>query len=309
MLLPLLPDIPLFIMHTLLLFINSHTAQIFLFNFVPVSWASSKDAIAISGVNVDYSAVFLYNESPSFETKGEMTGMAEILDVLRTEHKYPLTAFEAEVLRMRLSAILTPDPHSKGRDGYLVRSLYFDSFDNKDFFEKQAGIEYRKKIRLRSYGDGGILKLETKQKQGSLQRKLSLSVSRQEAEAMIAGDYAFLLRRADPLAHQLYAEMAAHVYLPRCVVDYHRFAFIAPANDTRITFDSCLSGSESDFDIFSDSLQLFPVPPLGGVTLEVKYNRFLLSYVKDALSLDGHPERASSKYCAVRTYSLGGLSL
>jgi hypothetical protein len=89
-------------------------------------------------------------------------------------------------------------------------------------------------------------------------------------------------------------------------VDYHRYAFIVPVNDTRITFDSCLAGSESNFNIFDESLQLFPVPPLGGVTLEVKYNHFLLSYVKDALSLDGHLECASSKYCAVRTYSLGG---
>lgn len=232
--------------------------------------------------------------------------MAEVLEVLRTEHKYPLTAFEAETLRLRLSSILMPDPNSHGGDGYLVRSLYFDSFDNKDFFEKQAGIEYRKKIRLRTYGDGGIIKLETKQKQGSMQRKLSLTVSRTEAEALISSDYAFLLHHPDPLAEKLYAEMAVNLYAPRCVVDYHRFAFVVPVNDTRITFDSRLSGSESNFNIFDDSLQLYPVPPLGGVTLEVKYNHFLLSYVKEALSLDGHPECASSKYCAVRTYSLGG---
>ena len=237
------------------------------------------------------------------------TAMAEVLDVLRTEHKYPLSAFQAESLRLRLSAILTPDPHSRGRDGYLVRSLYFDSFSNKDFFEKQAGIEFRKKIRLRCYGDGGIVKLETKQKQGSLQRKLSLSISRTEAEALINADYAFLLDRADPLAKKFYAEMASNLYFPRCVVDYKRFAFVVPANDIRITFDSCLSGSESNFNIFDKNLQLFPVPPLGGTTLEVKYNGFLLSYVKDALSLDGQPECASSKYCAVRTYSLGGLTI
>ena len=220
--------------------------------------------------------------------------MADVLDVLRTERKYPLSAYQAEVLRLRLSSILTPDAHSRGRDGYLVRSLYFDSFTNNDFFEKQAGIEYRKKIRLRCYGDGG------------LQRKLSLSITRSEAEALINADYGFLLERADPLAKKFYAEMASKLYMPRCVVDYKRFAFVVPANDIRITFDSCLSGSESNFNIFDRELQLFPVPPIGGTTLEVKYNGFLLSYVKDALSLDGQPECASSKYCAVRKYSLGG---
>ena len=232
--------------------------------------------------------------------------MAEVLDVLRTERKYPLSAYQAEVLRLRLSCILTPDSYSRGRDGYLTRSLYFDSFTNKDFFEKQAGIEYRKKIRLRCYGDGGVVKLETKQKQGNLQRKLSLSISRAEADALINADYGFLLKRPDTLAKRFYAEMASNLYLPRCVVDYKRFAFVVPANDIRITFDNCLSGSESNFNIFDRELQLYPIPPLGGTTLEVKYNGFLLSYVKDALSLDGQAECASSKYCAVRKYSLGG---
>ncbi len=259
---------------------------------------------------VDYFKAMLYNNIViHFTAERSAVEMPEVLDVLRTERKYPLSAYQAEVMRLKLASVLTPDPYSRGRDGYLVRSLYFDSFDNEAFFEKQSGIEARKKIRLRCYGDGGIVKLEVKQKQGSLQRKLSLSVTRSEAEALINTDYDFLLTRADPLAKRFYAEMASKFYVPRCIVDYKRFAFVVPANDIRITFDSCLSGSESNFNIFDRDLQLFPVPPLGGTTLEVKYNGFLLSYVKNALSLDGQPECASSKYCAVRTYSLGGLSL
>lgn len=233
--------------------------------------------------------------------------MSEILDVLRTEHKYPITAYEAERLRLRLEAIIPADEHSINGQGYCVRSLYFDSFDNTDFFEKQAGIEYRKKIRLRIYGSSDkIIKLETKEKQGSLQRKLSIPISRAEADALINTDYDFLLRREESLAKEFYGLMKSQTYLPRCVVQYDRYAFTGPVNDTRITFDSKLCGSESNFNIFDPSLPLFYVPPLNYTTLEVKYARFLLSYIKDALDIGQLTENASSKYCAVRTYSLGG---
>ena len=233
--------------------------------------------------------------------------MSEILDVLRTERKYPISAYEAERLRLHLEPIIPADEHSINGEGYCVRSLYFDSFDNTDFFEKQAGIEYRKKIRLRIYGSSDkIIKLETKQKQGSLQRKLSIPVSREEAEALIDGNYDFLLSRGETLAREFYGLMRSQTYMPRCVVQYDRYAFTAPANDIRITFDSNLRGSESDFDIFNPALPLFPVPPLNTTTLEVKYSGFLLSYVKDALNIGQLTENASSKYCAVRTYSLGG---
>jgi len=45
------------------------------------------------------------------------------------------------------------------------------------------------------------------------------------------------------------------------------------------------------------------------VTLEVKYNHFLLSYIKEVLSPYITAETASSKYCASRRYSLGGITL
>ena len=35
--------------------------------------------------------------------------------------------------------------------GYFIRSLYFDTINNKAFYEKMEGIEERKKYRLRIY--------------------------------------------------------------------------------------------------------------------------------------------------------------
>ena len=51
--------------------------------------------------------------------------------------------------------------------GYPIRSLYFDTPEDRDFHEKEDGIELRRKLRLRCYApDAAFALLEMKQKQG-----------------------------------------------------------------------------------------------------------------------------------------------
>ena len=38
---------------------------------------------------------------------------------------------------------------STGRDGYTIRSLYFDTLHDADYFEKLDGVQLRRKLRLR----------------------------------------------------------------------------------------------------------------------------------------------------------------
>lgn len=230
----------------------------------------------------------------------------QYLEVLRREQKYPVSTYEAELLKMRLSAILPLDPYCIDGKGYPVRSLYFDSMENIDFWEKQDGLEARKKIRLRTYKNGETVKLEWKQKQGNQQRKRSLLITKEDARRLINMDYACLKNYEGELASQFYSLMTTRQYRPVCTVEYDRTAFAVPVNDTRITLDSKLSWSESNFDIFDPDLILNPVIPLNRTTLEVKYNHFLLSYIKKAISLQELTEVSSSKYFAARQYALGG---
>ena len=70
--------------------------------------------------------------------------------VLRSENKYLLNT---ETYWQRLhyvKQIFHADSHNQ-EEGYLVRSLYFDTLDDRDFCEKEAGVEIRRKIRLRVY--------------------------------------------------------------------------------------------------------------------------------------------------------------
>lgn len=204
-------------------------------------------------------------------------------DVYRKELKYRLSMSSAAKAKICLTGLLPEDTHN-GRDGYTVRSLYFDTLWNRDFLDKEDGLEDRKKVRLRIYSArDSTASVELKEKQGAWQRKRSVPIPRETALEMAAGDYSSLSQMQAPLAQQLYRLMVEESYRPKCIVQYRRYAFVIPTNDIRITFDSDLVSTEGFLDLFGSDAFLSPVGYPDDVTLEVKYNRFLFSYIKDLL--------------------------
>lgn len=225
-------------------------------------------------------------------------------EVLRQEKKYLISIDQYYRLSSYISEIMHEDSHNNG-DGYKIRSLYFDTIYNRDFFDKENGVELRRKFRLRNYGaDSQFAMLEMKQKQGELQKKRSLRVTKDDAYRIIQKDYSVLLKYNDPFAEECYALMNMYGYMPKTVVDYKRKAFIANENSTRITFDYDIRATESTFDIFSSELVQYPVMNNHLAVLEVKYNGFLLSYLKDLLESRVGRENAVSKYCMARQVSM-----
>ena len=69
----------------------------------------------------------------------------EVLKTFRHEFKYVISYDESLRLREKLDQVLRYDRSSRG---YMVRSLYFDSVDDEDYYDKQGGEIKRKKIRL-----------------------------------------------------------------------------------------------------------------------------------------------------------------
>ncbi len=99
--------------------------------------------------------------------------------------------------------------------------------------------------------------------------------------------------------------MHRRCYRPKTVVEYRRQAYVARENHIRITLDSQIIATESSYDLFSDSLSMYPVMDPFRMVLEVKYNGFLLSYIKNLLDLVERSELSVSKYCLARSVSLG----
>lgn len=226
-------------------------------------------------------------------------------EVLRQEKKYAINIAEGAALRGRLERVMHGDSHN-GSQGYFIRSLYFDTPDDQDFTDKVDGLELRRKIRLRFYSpDADFAMLEMKQKQGPYQRKRSLRLAREDARLLCCGDYRSLQTYRDPFAAECYGLMHCRCYRPKAIVVYRRQAYIARENHIRITLDSRVSATESCFDLFAPSLPVSSVMDPFGMVLEVKYNGFLLSYIKDLLDQVEKSEVSVSKYCLARRLSLG----
>ena len=225
-------------------------------------------------------------------------------EVYRQEKKYLMTLVDMARLSARLEPVMLQDAHN-GALGYSIRSLYFDTLNEGDYQDKLDGLELRRKLRLRIYDPAAdFAMLEMKQKQGSYQKKRSLRISRQDAVALASGAYHCLLRYPDPFAAECYGLMHLRCYRPKTIVEYRRRAYIARENKIRVTFDHEIRATEASFELFSPRLNLYPVLDPFQVVLEVKYNGFLLSYLKNLVSGANRSELSVSKYCLARSAGL-----
>lgn len=220
--------------------------------------------------------------------------------VLREEKKFLLSVDEFIALSHQVGQVMLSDPHN-GTHGYIIRSLYFDTVYDGDYFEKLDGIELRRKIRLRVYDPkSDFAMLEMKQKQGPNQMKRSLRVSREDAVELTKGNYSPLLKYSEPFAAECCGIMHCRCYRPKTIVEYNRKAFIAKENKIRITFDNNIVSTESSFDLFNPKLNMNPVLDKYDVVLEVKFNGFLLGYIRELINPANRSELSVSKYVLAR---------
>ena len=216
------------------------------------------------------------------------------LGLQRQEHKYLLPLAKALTLKATLSRALAEDSHNVD-GGYLVRSLYFDTPDNRDLHETLDGLYHRRKIRLRTYSpDAQTVNLELKRKEGSRQEKITIPVSRQDALTFCGGCFSSLLD-GGPAAKSIYP-IVSQGYHPVSVVDYRRTAFVWPARSTRITLDECVQSCDSHLDLFCPKLPLVPALPAGYTVLEVKYDGTLETFIKQLLTGYCNERLSVSKY-------------
>lgn len=217
-------------------------------------------------------------------------------EVYRQEKKFILLLDEYYKFRNLFSQIVTADPHNE-KEGYNVRSLYFDSLYDRDYEEKMDGEELRRKIRIRIYNPNDqFALLEMKQKQGIYQKKRSLRITRKDAILLSKGIYTPLIDYEEEFAMECYGMMQMYAYRPKSLIEYNREAYIIPANNTRITFDRNIRANESCYDLFSDQMNFYPVYDPFYIVLEVKYLDYLLSYVKDMIAACDKIENSTSKY-------------
>ena len=218
----------------------------------------------------------------------------EVLKTFRHEYKYIIPYEDMLYIRSKLDNVLTLD---RG-NSYIVRSLYFDDFNDTDYYDKQGGEINRKKIRLRIYDvEDDYAKLEIKRKYDIHQLKESLVISKNIAKEIINGNYESLLEIDNDLAKKIYTYLRDG-YRPKVIIEYDRVAYITNTT-TRITFDLNVRKS-NDFDNFYEKkINDFELTNKADVILEVKFDRFLEPYISKIL------DKVTSRYQSVSKYVMG----
>ncbi|MCI9193678.1 polyphosphate polymerase domain-containing protein [Acutalibacter muris] len=219
----------------------------------------------------------------------------------RHEGKHEISPGDVLALRARLSAVMAIDPHA--RDGrYTVSSLYFDTPDGRALREKINGVSRREKFRLRYYNsDTSLVLLEKKMKIDGLCSKLQTAVPREEAMALVRGEYQAFSRDGPPLLQELYGKMATQGLRPRTVVRYTREPFIYTPGNVRVTLDYNIRAGTDCGEFLDPDGCTIPLPNNAAV-LEVKWDSFLPSVIRDLVQIPGVRTGAFSKYAACRVY-------
>ena len=222
----------------------------------------------------------------------------------RYELKYYLHEIQSDSALHQLSKLMEMDTNCKNQQGYRVRSLYFDSIDDECLYQKQSGYLLRKKIRLRTYGEGSndIVKFEIKRKHGQIIKKDAVTISKEEAKEICLGNYALLLDKNDPVLNEIYTTFVTKLYKPKVIVEYKRVAFVSPVSNIRVTFDQDLRSNINHLDLFSGVKDMMPVIIEGKQILEIKYDDFFPGYLKNVLSAVSSERMAISKYTLARRF-------
>lgn len=214
----------------------------------------------------------------------------------RHELKYRINTTQKEIMIQRLDCFLARDKHAKN-GSYTIRSLYFDDRWNSAYEEKLMGIATRKKYRIRCYDfSDKVIKLECKNKQGSYIYKEAASLTREEVEQILLGEYAFLREHKESLCQVFYQECMTNEMRPRVIVDYERVPFALDEGDVRITFDSRIREAALIGDLFDKELPAWEVMEPQELIMEVKYTEFLPDFIRDILINQEAEYIAASKY-------------
>ncbi|MCQ4205748.1 polyphosphate polymerase domain-containing protein [Streptomyces longispororuber] len=207
----------------------------------------------------------------------------------RFELKYLVPVDQAAGIRDELAARMDTDPHSPV-GGYGVWSLYYDSPELRFYWEKIEGLKFRRKLRIRHYGDldgatdESPVCVEIKQRVNRVTQKrritLPYGVARQLCDGREMVEHA---PSESPFIHEVLDLVVRLNLQPTAITGYQREALVGRAADTglRVTFDRRIRGRDRDFHFGVETPEnRFTIPPHMSV-MEIKVNERTPHWITD----------------------------
>ena len=202
-----------------------------------------------------------------------------------------------------------------GKSGsYILCSLYYDTKNNKFYWEKVEGEKIRRKVRIRTYiesesGKALATMLEVKKKDDRNVYKNKVVVEFDDALTFMDTGNADCFKRR--LSDSERATLDNIIYLkykfglePKIMIKYEREPFFDRyVRSTRLTFDKNVSYRTVDLRTRGGGTCEFAIPP-NLMVLEIKYRRMLPFWVADMIRRFSLRLVTVSKYCEAMNASL-----
>ena len=225
---------------------------------------------------------------------------------MRQEEKFICSKRQLTLIESRLKAVMPYDINQKG-DDYRIRSLYFDTADDRMYNESLTGVGRRRKYRIRFYNmSTDRFRMERKDTIGRLKEKYSASVDAQLVRNLISGGlFPDSAGYDDDLLQEMYVMQQTEGLRPVAVVDYKRTAFTYPVGNVRVTIDRDISCTGNIEELLDDNALLYPVMPGDKHILEVKYDAILPGFIASVLDTGSLEQVSFSKYAYARSVMEG----
>ena len=222
----------------------------------------------------------------------------------RHELKYVISAGEIPMIQNRIRHLLPQDPNAGPSGSYTIRSLYFDDYENRCYYENENGTDPREKFRIRIYDHSTEkITLECKRKEHGKTLKTSCPLTVEQTRLLMAGKPIPNIARQPPVLQKLTVLMLTKRMRPVVIVEYDRIPYVYPNGNVRITLDTNIASSSDVGSFLDETIPKRPVMPLGQQLLEVKYDEYLPDFIYRSLQLHSLRQTAFSKYYICRKFT------
>ncbi|NLE82194.1 MAG: polyphosphate polymerase domain-containing protein [Rhodococcus sp.] len=246
----------------------------------------------------------------------EPTGYQQTASKLHAFNRYEIKYFVDEMkvpeLRRELAARMDTDPHSP-HGSYPVTSLYYDTADLRFYWEKIEGLKFRRKLRLRLYGnpdkcaDDTPVQVEIKQRVNRVTQKRRTAMPYGLARGWVNGREEIDCHPSQrPFVNEVSTLVGNLDLRPIVTTGYRREAFVGRGADLglRVTIDHKVHGRDRDFHFASGAQNRFIVPPKLAI-VELKANERVPYWATDLTARLGMSVIRISKYCqSVQAFGL-----
>lgn len=225
----------------------------------------------------------------------------------RHEYKYLCDSTQNAILKMRAQGLLQKDIHAGEKGYYYIRSLYFDTLDHQCYMENESGNDKRDKYRIRIYNaDSEKIVLEKKSKERQMTSKISCPISEEICRKLMKNEQVQITEEMSDVQKKLLLEMQLKVMRPTVIVEYQRFPFVNKNGNVRITFDENIVSSNDIENFLEAKIISRPILSLGQSVLEIKWDEFLPSYIKEHMAINSLQWTSFSKYYLCKKYNTSG---